>query len=366
MVNEIFLMRSVACLGIVILHSVDRVFPEGSSVIISLVKLLLVCSTPIFIFISEFILAKTYREELPSTFWGKRIKYVLLPFLFFGTFYALAKAIQESLGSEGHVVTLFLTFLWKHLILGDYHGYFILVIFQFYLLHYFFHKLLKKANPVLMIGLSLLTTLAYLGFFNFTNPLPTPIWEYIWETFYWIPFPGWLFYFTLAYYCGVYYEEFITSLKKSAKWILITPILFAIISLTIDRLGWIEVISSKRVDMVFYSTSLILLLYYAANQMKNIPRFFIVISQYSFGIYLFHPFYLAVMYMVFSIISYTFSPAVEFLLYVTGSTLLSMISTYVLNKLPFGKYVSGRIGIGMKKEKLLFDPKQNYVQARAK
>jgi len=343
-------MRSISCLSILLLHSLARAYADENNTV-NLFRVLLTFGTPTFIFISEFILSRSYPEELPTNFWSKRLKYIMVPYILFGTFYALLKGFEQSVSSGNNLAGSFGNFLWRHILLGDYHGYFILVIFQFYLLHYFFHKYMKKWNPFLVMGSALLINLAYLGFFNFVKPYPSEIGVYIWEKFYWIPFFGWLFYFTLAYYCGKHFSVFIRILNKYSKWVIVSPVVIGSICLVLYGAKILPIISSKRVDMVFFTTSMILLIYYLATKISKVPKFFVWISQYSFGIYLIHPVFLAVMYLVYSRFSFEMHPALLTVVYFFGSMLLSIASTYVLDKIPYGYYFAGKISIGMNDKK---------------
>ncbi|MGG3468173.1 acyltransferase family protein [Neobacillus pocheonensis] len=361
LINEIFLMRSISCLSILLLHSLARAYGDENHTV-NMLRVLLTFGTPTFIFISEFILSRSYPQDLPSNFWSKRLKYIMIPYILFGTFYALLKAFEQSISSGNNLLSSFGDFLWRHLLLGDYHGYFILVIFQFYLLHYFFHKYLKKWKPSLVMGIALLINLAYLGFFNFVKPYPTVIGVYIWEKFYWIPFFGWLFYFTLAYYCGRNFSLFINFLSKNAKWIISSPLLIGTICLLLFDSQIISSISSKRVDMVFFTTSMILLIYYIATKIPKVPKIFVWISQYSFGIYLIHPVFLALMYAAFTRFSLEIHPFVLTVFYFIGSVLLSIASTFVLNKIPYGIYFAGKISIGMNDKKIV--TKQFWIEKR--
>ena len=152
-IEEIFLMRSIACLSIVLLHALARSFLDKNDIVES-ISLLLTFGTPTFVFISEFILARSYPNQLPSHFWSKRVKYVVLPYLLFGTFYAGSKGFELALSSDVSFIKAFLSYWWKHLLLGDYHGYFILIILQFYALHFFFHNYLKRWSPKIVLPTS--------------------------------------------------------------------------------------------------------------------------------------------------------------------------------------------------------------------
>ena len=348
-IDEIFLLRSIACLSIVFLHAFARSFLEENGVVNS-INMLLTFGTPTFVFISEFILARSYLGKLPSDFWRKRVKFVLLPYLLFGTFYAGSKGLELTLSSEVSFFGAFLQYWWKHLLLGDYHGYFILIIIQFYILHYYFHYHLSRWNPKIVLPLSFLISAAYLGFFNFVPAVQTPVGQYVWDKFYWIPFLGWLFYFTLAYYCGHYYTAFMKLLKGYSKAVVVAPILIAVMSVLLFNLGIFSKISSKQIDILFFATSMIFLIYYVGMKTRRIPSFFVVISQYSFGIYLFHPLFMAVIYLTLSILSVSLHPLIETAIYVVISVGLSIIATYIVNKIPYGYYLSGKIGMGRKRE----------------
>ena len=344
-IEEIFLMRSIACLSIVLLHALARSFLDKNGIVES-ISLLLTFGTPTFVFISEFILARSYPNQLPSHFWSKRVKYVLLPYLLFGTFYAGSKGFELALSSDVSFISAFLSYWWKHLLLGDYHGYFILIILQFYGLHFFFHNYLKRWSPKLVLPISFIISALYLGYFNFVPAVQTSIGQYIWNQFYWIPFIGWLFYFTLAYYSARHYQVFISRLTSYTKVVVMAPILFGGACILLYQNDIFSKISSKQIDIVFFTTSMIFLLYLVGNKLKKVPDLFVFISQYSFGIYLFHPFFMAVIYVLISQVPIQIHSLMETVIYFSISIILSISSTYVLNKLPYGYFLSGKIGRG--------------------
>ncbi|MCP3761322.1 acyltransferase family protein [Domibacillus sp. A3M-37] len=346
LVNEIFILRSAACLSILLLHVLDRVYLDNSETINSF-SVLLTFGTPAFVFISEFIISYSYRNRAIGSFWGNRIKYIFLPYLFFGVFYAAAKAVQET-GTSAAFPEAFFTYTWRHILLGDYHGYFILIIFQFYALHLLFHNYLKKASPKKVIAGSFLINAAYLSFFNFVPPMDVPFADYIWTQYYWVPFLGWSFYFTVAFYSGYYYEAFQRLLVKYRHWTTVSVLLFGLLSISLYQLGVTPVASSKRIDMVFFTVSMIFFLYSHAMLLKRVPRFFTWVSQYSFGIYLFHPFFLA----VFTAVSFAWQdlpPLLSVPVLFFSCTGLCALTIYLFNKLPFGAYIVGKVGISQKR-----------------
>ncbi|WP_409341847.1 acyltransferase family protein [Paenibacillus sp. MBLB4367] len=342
-IGELFVLRSTACLSLVLLHSFARVY--GSDIeAINTVNLLLTFATPMFVFISEFVLAHSYPDKQPKQFWTKRLKYLLLPYLFFGTFYAFVKAVEMRNGLSYSEAALQL--LWKHILLGDFHGYFILVIFQFYALHGLYTKVIRdRISPITVISVSLLIQLLYLSFFNLVKPLDIPFAAYIWDKLFWLPVFGWLSYFSIAYYCGRNYEAFKRQLIKRTKWVVMAPIVTAILPIVLYKLGVYTEISSKRFDMVPFVIAMTLFLFLMALKLRSIPNIIVQISKYSFGIYLFHPFYMAVFKAFENKIPFTISSVPLVGLYFFSSIILSVVSVYIANKIKYGTYLVGRLGL---------------------
>lgn len=80
--SEMFVLRSIACLSIALLHALYRVYDDGNTPWVESVGLLLTFGTPVFVFISQFVLSFAYPDGIPAKFWEKRIKYILLPYFF--------------------------------------------------------------------------------------------------------------------------------------------------------------------------------------------------------------------------------------------------------------------------------------------
>ncbi|TMV47511.1 hypothetical protein FE783_21150 [Paenibacillus mesophilus] len=344
LIPEMFVLRSVACLCLVFRNSMNRAFPE-SSLLGNFFELLLTFGTPAFIFISEMILAYTSRDSIDKAFWSKRLRFILAPYFLFGAVYALMKSSQIWLASGEVTFETLISFLWRHVLIGDYHGYFILIVFQFYVMHKYMQKLDTAYSPAAVLGVSLLINVGYLGFFNFVPAPGNPILHYVWERFYWIPFPGWLFYFAAAYYCGSRYEKFKELLAKYGKWswaAVPATALFCFISL---QQQWIPGVSSKRIDMIFFTISAIFLICYAVMRIRKIPSFLVGISNYSFGIYLLHPMFLAFMFVPLQMFPSIRSNWFTVLLLFLGSAGCSIVLTYILNRTKWGPYIVGKVGV---------------------
>ncbi len=349
-IQEVFFLRCMACLSIVLLHAIDRIYGHVNTVP-ELITLLLTFGTPAFVFISEFVISRSYPIHTPRKFWEKRLKYILLPYVFFGIFYALSKAIEDWLFQQASFFQTFFTLVWRHLLIGDFQGYFILIIFQFYLLHMLFQRYIHRFDPKWVIAISLIVNILYLGIFNFTEIPNTPVLQYIWLQGHWLLFLGWIFYFSVAYYCGRNYQRFIQWLVKRQFWIYLFTLIYSLIPLVLTYKDILVVHSSKRIDMIFFTLSMILTLYLLAHKIKNIPYSIVRISKYSFGIYLLHPFFMGVMIIGISKIPLLNHSMLGMIFLFIGSIGLSIITTYLLNKVPGGAFFIGKIGIGSRPDK---------------
>jgi membrane-bound acyltransferase YfiQ involved in biofilm formation len=326
----------------VLRNSTNRAFPE-SSLLGNYFELLLTFGTPAFIFISEMILAHSSRNSANPNNWSNRIRFILAPYFLFGAVYACMKAAQ-SWAEAGEITfgTLF-TLLWRHWLLGDYHGYFILIVFQFYVLHSFMQKLDNKYSPRALLALSLIVNLIYLGFFNFVPSPDSAILHYVWSKYYWIPFPGWAFYFVLAYYCGSRYETFKKQLVRHGKWGVIAILLSGAFCYVMLQQGWISSVSSKRIDMVFFTVSAIFIICYTMIRLGKVSPLFIHISRYSFGIYLLHPMFLAIMFVPLQMFPSIRSNWLTVAILFVGSIGSSVVVTALLNKTRWGPYIIGKV-----------------------
>lgn len=348
---EMFVLRSVACLSIALLHALYRVYDDGITPWVESVGLLLTFGTPVFVFISQFVLSYAYPNGTRKGFWGKRIKYILLPYIFFGALYAGLKGFDLA-SSEGiPLLQACWYYLWRHLLLGDFHGYFILVIFQFYALYALIQTYAKRFTPRTVLIVSFIINIAYLSFFNFTEPVDTAVGHYIWDKMYWIFSPGWIFYFTVAYYLGRNEQWFRDKLKQFRIAVYTLPVLTGALVLFVNGQGWITAHSSKRIDMLLFALSMIFLLFTIASTMRRVPRVLELTSRYSFGIYLLHPLLLALFVKLPSSFGLQnlglFSVLLQFALCVVGSIIVMNIA----NRIPGGAFVFGQIGIGMNRNK---------------
>lgn len=332
-IKEIFFIRCISCLSVVLIHAIAiQSMPNESSALVSL----LMFSTPSFIFISEFLLAHSYPNGTPKGFLKKRVKFIFIPFVSMGVIDAFLMTITQN--NAGGMLE-FLKRMSANIFLGNYIGYFVLIIFQFYILHMLFHTFLSKASPKWVLPLSFFFTASYLygiRFFHLPVSLPNPTF-----TLEWIPFFGWLFYFCLAYYCGKNYKTFIAYLHKFRYWIYIFAAFSAFMLLSYTYLGYFEV-SSKRPDILLYTTSIVFLFFHLFSKIKNVPGFVMKISTYSFSIYLLHGYFLGIAHLTVVNLqetSWIFALIVTFVIGVAAS----IFASWIINQFKYGYMFVGKI-----------------------
>jgi len=335
LIKEVNSIRAIACLCVVLLHAIQvRLFTWDSNDVLRTVLVLLAFGTPTFVFLSELILSRSYPNRLPNRFFRKRVIPILVPFIFISFLYAFVQDMNDI----PHLLRDF-----AYNLLGNYHGpWFVLVIFQFYALHRIFVKFLSRVRATIVLTGSLLINLAYLAVFNLiAPPSETGFTAYLWEFGYWVPCIGWLFYFSLAYYCGKNYERFIRSLKKRQYLVLTAP-LFGLALILYDNSFHVMPYGSKRMDMVIFTTTMILALFLILSQLNKQPVILEFISKYTFGIFLIHLFFMRAAKKMIDILGFNLGYFEIPLLFLSALS-ASIIAAHVLNRFPQGKYLIGGI-----------------------
>ena len=348
-IKEIFMIRCISCLSVVLLHIISMVLMLQAEALADIshtvdsFRTLLMFSTPAFIFISEFLLARSYPDGVPDGFLKKRGKVIFVPFLFIAAIDALL--MTSAMGGE----VTFLAFVQKYLanvFLGNFIGYFILVIFQFYLLHMCFHSFLQKASPKWVLSISFAVTAAYLSYFTFIQP--PVVQEEAPFPFSWVPFPGWLFYFCLAYYCGKNYERFLALLERYRHAVYAAAAVTGCFIVAVSYFGQDIAVTSKRPDILLYSTSIIFLCFHLFSKLKSVPKLIMMISNYSFSIYLLHAFIL-----IFGLVILTSFESIgtvsAVLLLFSISTGVAVFISWAVNKLKYGYMFVGKIYVPKKR-----------------
>lgn len=334
--SVIFWMRTIACLSIVLIHSITTTFSKmefvGHGTTIRVFQLLLMFSTPLFVFISEFLLAKNYHVKTKPGFLKNKLIYLGIPYVLINLgisyFYFEPKTLAQYMHNVGDTM---------------FHGgavtYFIVIIFQFYILHILFAKYLIKWKPIPMIIGSIIFATIYWAFRQYVPQSENDILGLFWEREGWMLFLGWISYFLLGFYTGIYYEAFMKNIKRYTWPIIIGLVIASSILIGNYLLGVSTWVESKRFDIPFYVTMIILVFFLFSSYIKYVPKFVLFISNYSFCIYLTHYFFVHDLGLLRADSSIR-NIAFNFII----TLVVSICLAYLFNLFRFGKFVVGGIG----------------------
>ncbi|WP_173915585.1 acyltransferase family protein [Halobacillus sp. Marseille-Q1614] len=275
MVKEWNYLRVLACLSIVFLHSTTHIgrqlgLPDYD--LYALARVLLCYATPTFIVLSEIILANRYPDKLPEGFFKKRFKFIILPFISFSIIDALVKKYMDpNIILSDKVV--------DNMLFGQFEGYFILIILQFYILHYIvvtFNISMKTLLPVSLF-IMCIHLMAFNANFQFLQD---------YTKHHKLLFTAWFGYFTAAFIIGKYYKEILSFLTKNI-WLPILCVFLSIAIIYINFQSGETGVHSRRIDLFAFTIFITL-------SILSLKRYFMdstiinLISNYSLGIYLVH------------------------------------------------------------------------------
>ncbi len=342
LINELFFLRSMACLSVVLIHAISytyQIYALNPTQIIYLkkIQMLLMYATPSFICISLIILSHSYKNRKPQNFWRKRWQFILLPYFCIGLVYAAAFSGQSLQPFE------FVIKLLKIYFLGEWVGYFVIIIVQFYGLYFLLDKYLQRFQPATMIFTGFIINFIYLYHTNFMPPIPflKTISFYKYSH---LLFLSWIFYFFVGYYIGRNLKRFIELLNRYWYLAFIGILVnYVLINYLIDQ-RLLTTISSKRVDILLYTCSVLFALYFIGSKIKRIPSIILLISQSSYGIYLLHDIVLKhVGIKISKLFSLPF-PIYILILFLTG-VFIPMGIVYLINKWNKGAFLVGKIDV---------------------
>lgn len=340
-VSELYTVRALACLTIVLLHSMEAVAnirTELEQGVWTAVAVLLKFGTPVFVMVSAFLLAYSYSQRTtPRGMFQTRAAKLLPPFILIGAFYGGLSWYTDDLAASETAAQFA-----ENMFLAGYHGYFILIILQFFLIFDGYKRLSVRVGARPMILGSLLINAGWLAFFNFV-PAPAGYWgDQIWHRVSWLPFPGWLFFFTVAYYLGANVEATRRFIRDKAWDIAAAALAAAMLVGSLFLTGLVPVDSSKRIDMLLLAPLAFAVFFMIGARRPN--RVLLWVSANSFGIYLLHFFFIAVVGKVLSSSPIPFPSVVFAVVLFVASAALSGLATMALNRLPLGQFIVGPAG----------------------
>ncbi len=326
MIKEWNLLRTIACLSIVFLHSTTQTaravgYPEIEYY--NLLRTALCYATPTFIVLSEIILANRYPHRLPEKFWSKRIKWIFAPYLAFAIIDAFVTKHFSPAIDLGEKLFL-------NIFMGNYEGYFVLIIFQFYVLHYVVTKFKIPTNWLLPI--SLMIMVAHLSLLNGNLPFIQENRNHLK-----IPFTAWLGYFALAYIIGKHYQSLAKKLLKY-KWLTLAGVALAFGYFFLSYQSGNFRVASYRHDLFPLAIGITLAIL-AWGQLLPNSKFVNMISNFSFGIYLVH--WQVLRFIAPYVAPYFDSTSTRVISVFVITLIISLALIKVTSLLPFGSYIVG-------------------------
>ncbi|MFC6401794.1 acyltransferase family protein [Mammaliicoccus sciuri] len=301
--------RAIFCILIVIVHGMtgflnDSNITYNQKMTYSFIQVLLLFATPCFIILSETLLGMRYSEYIPQKFFRKRIKFIIIPYIFFALFVSFKLYFSGSTSSS----------LWEIImgivIQGKFFGWFVLVIFQFYILHVLFYKFLTKLKPIYPM-------------YNRTIIL------------------YWLFYFIAGFYFGKYYDQVINFVNRKMKYFVIGWMLS--IGYIAYNFFYLKVYlnESNRYDLLLFSAITFIFIVYLFKKISNLEiPFILMVSEVSFFIYLSHQ--IIVDYISKSLAAFVTQPLLFFTLTTIFTLSFSIGLALILSFIPYLKIVTGR------------------------
>ncbi|MFB5269665.1 acyltransferase [Paenibacillus enshidis] len=313
---QLDIFRAIAILGVLHVHATSyaagvQALDSPYYFILNFVNIFFKYGTPSFIFLSSFVLFYNYYDRsldraLVSRFYGKRLGYILVPYVIISSGYFILSQLVNGL--LGQPLMEHLSSFVRQLLTGSAytHLYFVFISVQFYILFPFMLKLLQSSR--FMVRWAIPFGLALQWIFIFLN-------KYEWQ----IPNKGsyaisYLAYYMMGAYVALHFDKFKGWLKASwrqmssdhKRWTLLLWGYWLIVSLFHVTLWYYGRHDGIWVDSLWYEllwnvhtmlSSLVLLqaafrLYDQAS--PSVVTFLIRLGEASFAIYLVHPLILAI------------------------------------------------------------------------
>lgn len=254
--NELIYLRTLICISIVLIHLITVYTNDLQDNDLEQLKLtfyfqsILVFATPSFIILSQLLTTLNY-DKLTLKYLFTRFKYIFIPYLAVGTFYSFSESLKFNHS--------FWRQFYENIILGNWYGYFIIVILQFFILSYLVYKLTPKIfNSKLLLLISFLIQATFLDLL-YNNQSFAEQFHHIYplseNTF----ILGWIFFFFFGGYLGKNYSEVINFLNNYLIIIIFLAIIsFLIFSFAFNHDYW--TVTSFTHKLILYHTFMFLLL----------------------------------------------------------------------------------------------------------
>lgn len=309
--REIEYMRGFAALAVIAVHISMNYTQIPTVNLLALLNLFIYIAAhfavPVFVFISGWVLAARYAREYPvMTFYRRRARTILLPYLFFTALYLMVR-VDGTIGfagvpTPGRVV--------EALLLGTaaYHLWFFVLIIQLYLLYPLialgYDRFDRAGTGLCLLLLLLIVQPLWNAGAHLVGGLAGPEWYTVLIRL----FPSHLFYFVLGIHVARHTDNFRSQLRSlSAAWVIVSAgagalFLGGMWAAAVFRYGSLSgatlaVFCVYRILEPLYYVPVIAALVLAAWRLEDgegrpagASRSF---GEHSYGIYLVHPLVIA-------------------------------------------------------------------------
>lgn len=336
---ELTYARTIFCVTVVIVHSMtgfihDPHVTELQSNITHYIQILLLSATPCFIMLSELLLGMRYSKHIPKNFLFKRVKFILIPYIFF----ALFVAFERYFDPHNHQTLWFQ--ISDILIKGRFFGWFVIVIFQFFILHMLFYKWLDKLKPALPIIISFIISFGHALLMYYSQSY-VGWWREHYPLFTRTIILNWLFYFVIGFYIGKNYEAVMNYIKGKVRYILLLLLVNALViafNLFYLKIEWTE---SNRFDLFIFTASLFMLTIYISKHLSKFHlTIFYLISEISFFIYLSHQ--IIIQHISRGLVSFVKYPPLFFVLLVIFTLGFCIVLAIIISFFSYLRIIVGR------------------------
>lgn len=286
MKQELSILRVIMCLFIVTTHLLTQYTistePDDNQIrILFWIRNVIISATPGFIILSVLLTTMNYKHMLPKGYMLERIKYILIPYILIGIFYCYNISLNDS-------AVFFEQF--KNVVLrGEWYGYFILVIMQFFILNKIIYKvapdIFKSVWPMI---LALIINAVYLYAYYTVETVFNFVHDYY-------PFSehtillGWIGFYFFGAFIGAHYDK-VTSILSEHIALTILALILSYGVFVLLHNGDFWTVSSFHYSLIPYHMTSFMFILYTATQLQKFNQPLVdMISRYSLFIFLFHP-----------------------------------------------------------------------------